>query len=429
MSIWSDIFGKRKFDAQFFAFTGKGDLDKPEFHINFDGEHGGALKAYYDCGVLRTVVSRNAQAMANGKWWVIRGTDMTGKDVSGSYTTIAALLSKPNPEQEWSEFIIQAEVYRQVFGHLYIYASAPEGFNVTHAERLWVLAPDEVVFNRDDTATVTLDEETITVPADRICEVKDTGKFTTPIVGARRYNKLFTHKSRVYSARHAIKNIIQAEESIYSINHDRGALGMLSVEDKDASSRVPLHPQEKANIEQQLQGHYGITGRKLKVLFTNAALKWQQMSMTVKDLMLLEGMDKNMETLCNVFDYPKELLIAESKYSNKEAAKGHYEEAIIPFSLIYASKLGRFLGLRPGDNFVIDFSHVPAMKEAEEQKSKVYYQKATAVVKLYEDGILSREEARLEMGYEQQIEGKTMFKDDSNGRIDSGANQSLEGQA
>jgi hypothetical protein len=148
------------------------------------------------------------------------------------------------------------------------------------------------------------------------------------------------------------------------------------------------------------------------------------MSMSVKDLMLFEGMDKNMETLCNVFDYPKDLLVSDAKYSNKQVSKGHYEEAVIPFSQIYASKLGRFLGMRPGDNFVIDFSHVPAMKEAEEQKAKVYYQKATAVQKLYQDGVISREEARLEMGYEEQIEGKTMYEqsDKNNGGTNSGAN-------
>jgi phage portal protein BeeE len=341
-----------------------------------------------------------------------------------SYPNVAALLAKPNPDQEWSEFIIQSEIYRQIYGHLYFYASTPEGLGTSDAYRLWVLSPDEVTINRDDTVTVTLDEQAITVPAQRVCEIKDSGRFTSPIVGARQNKMLFEHKSRVFSARYAIKNIIQAEEAIYSINRDRGALGLLSIEDKDASGRVPLHPVERDNILRQIRGGYGIGEGKSKIYVTNAAMKWQQMSMSVKELMLLEGMDKNMETLCNVFDYPKDLLVSDSKYSNKQVAKGHYEEAVIPFSQIYASKLGRFLGLAPGDNFVIDFSHVPAMKEAEEQKAKTYYQKATAVVKLYEDGVLSREEVRLEMGYEQEIDGKTMFNDknQSNGGTDSGAN-------
>lgn len=429
MSIWSDMFGRGKVDAQFFAYVGNGTPDRPEFYIDFDNDHAGSLKAFQDCGVLRTVVSRNAQAIANGKWWIVRGNGITDPDVSGSYPAISELLKRPNPKQEWSEFIIQCEIYRQIFGNLYIYASAPEGFDTGHSEHIWSIPPDRVIFNRNDTVSITLDDRIIIVKSDRICEIKDSGTFSTPTNKKSLRNNLNIHKSRVYSARFAIKNIIQAEEAIYSINHDRGALGLLSMEDKDASGRIPLQSKEREEILRQMQDRYGITGGKSKVILTNAAIKWQQMSMSVRDLMLLEGMDKNMETICNVFDYPKEMLISDAKYSNKQVAKGHYEDAVIPFSQIYASKLGSFFGLRPGDNFVVDFSHVPAMKDAEEQKAKTYYQKATAVVKLYEDGILSREEARLEMGYEQQIDGKNMFNqnDKSNGGTDSGANQGAQG--
>jgi hypothetical protein len=423
MSIWTDIFSTRKFNAQFFTFT---EGDRVKFHIDFDSGHLGALKALYNCGTLRTVVTRNAQAMANGKWWIVRGNEMENPEILKSYPAISELLENPNPEQDWSELIIQAEIFRQVYGSVFFYASTPEGFGNDAAYRLWAIPPDEVAFS-GEMAIITTDGETITVPRDRLCEVRDTGKFVKPII-RERSQVLDTHHSRVYSARDAIKNIIQAEEAIYSINRDRGALGFLSLEDKDATIRAALPPAEKESLLAQLRETYGITRNKSKIMVINAAMKWQQMSMSVKDLMLIEGMDKNMETLCNVFDYPKDLLVSDAKYSNKQVSKGHYEEAVIPFSQIYAGKLGRFLGLRPGDNFVIDFSHVPAMKEAEEQKAKVYYQKATAVVKLYEDGVLSREEARLEMGYEMEIEGKTMYNQNNNsdGGTDGGANQSVE---
>jgi hypothetical protein len=402
------------------------------FDFGFDREDGlSPARAYNNCAVLRTVVSRNAQSMSNGRWFITDAPDMTGSDVSKGFPAIQKLLTRPNPDQEWGEFIIQCDVYRQLFGSVFIYASTGIGAPNSETEAVWVLAPREVRRKADgSTFEITIDGVMIEVDEERICEVRDTGIFPKPLRRKRNSDYNEHRKGRVHAARFAIKNITQAEEAIYSINRDRGALGAW-VDDSDSpGTKVAISPVEAETLLERLRRAYGIVRSKFKMMVIRHKMKWVPMSMSVRDLMLIEGMNKNLETICNTFDYPMELLVSNSKYSNKEVAKGYYDDAVIPFSLIYASKL-RHLLLNDEAYFVIDFSHVPAMKEAEEQKAKVYYQKATAVVKLYEDGILSREEVRLEMGYEQQVEGKTMFnkKDNSNGGTDSGANQSPQGQA
>lgn len=431
-NYWSNTFGLSA-EAKSVAMEGvhffKYDHPGDGFFINFSDDRISPMKAFDNCGVLRTVIVRNAQSMANGRWYVLDGVDMQASDVSERFPKVAKLLARPNDSQEWPEFIIQCEVYRQLFASAYIYASVPVGFKNDRADSLWALTPNEVQFRgNNDMVVITLHGKDMEVPRENLVEVKDSGKVIDPF-GRRHHGMLWgnEHKSRVHAARYAIQNIIQAEQSIYEINRDRGALGAWVNEEKDAAGSVAMTDSETKSLLQKLREAYGIVRNRFKIMVIGKPMKWQPMSMSVRDLMLIEGMDKNMQTICNTFDYPMELLVSESKYSNKEIAKGYYDDAVVPFSLIYASKLSHLL-LNDEAYFVVDFSHVPAMKVAEEQKAKVYYQKSIAVQKLYTDGVISREEARLEMGYEEQIEGKTMYKtnNQNDGGTNSGAGEEVE---
>lgn len=428
MGYWTNTFGLSD-EAKAVSMEGvhffKYNHPDGGFCIDFTDDHIAPAKAYDTCGLLRTVVSRNGQAMANGKWFILDANNITGSDVSGRFPKAAKLLSRPNPSQEWQEFIVQCEVYRQLFAGVYIYASTPVGFNASRADALWVLPPNDVRFKGDgEVAEITLQGQRIEVSQEHLIEIKDSGRVA---LGRHDQGWDSKRKSRVHAAMFSIKNIIQAEQAIYEINRDRGALGAWVDDVRDVGDRVAMSDKDTNSLLERLRGAYGIVRNRFKMMVINRPMKWQPMSMSVKDLMLIEGMDKNMQTLCNVFDYPVDLLVSESKYSNKEIAKGYYDDAVIPFSDIYASKL-RHLLLNDEAYFVVDFSHVPAMKVSEEQKTKVYYQKAVAVEKMYKDGVISREEARLELGYEEAIEGKTMYKpnNQNDGGTDSSANQEAE---
>lgn len=426
MSYWDNIFGTSN-EARSISREGvhffKYDHPTDGFNVDFESDHLAPRKAFRNCGTLRTVVTRNAQAMANGRWYILDGKDMQASDVSARFPRVVQLLDNPNPKQEWAELVSQCEVIRQLFGSVFIYASAPEGMGLDRTNALWALRPDMVAYIDDDTAEIRLRGKKMRVPRETICEVKDTGSEVEPFIDQHGIYGDDDHNTRTHAARFAIKNIIQAEQSIYEINRDRGALGAWVDDSREASARVAMKPYEVKSLLERFR-EYGINRDRYKQMVINRPMRWQPISMSVRDLMLIEGMAENIKTICNTFDYPMELLVSDSKYSNKEVAKGHYDDAVIPFSLIYAAKLGRLL-LGGNAYFVIDFSHVPAMKVAEEQKSKVFYQKTIAVQKLYQDGVISREEARLEMGYEEQIEGETMYNDKSqnNGGTDGGANQ------
>lgn len=393
-------------------------LQNPQlFGCDWQDEHISPMRAFENCAVLRTVVTRCAQAMSLGKWYVLNKSNLTGDDIVHRHPKIGLLLDNPNRKQVWSEFIIQSEIYRQLFGASWIYASVPEGRTNNYAGELWCLPPSAVsCFDKEGIAKIKLHGEVVEVPLDRLVEIKDSGKEVVAFGRSHHHGYLWSehaeHRGRVHAARFAINNVMIAEQSMYEINRDRGALGMLVDDSNTVGTRTAITPKEEQTLLEKLRS-FGMNRGRFKHMVVRHPMKWVPMSMNVRDLQLIEGMGQSVQTICNAFDYPKEMLVSDSKYSNKETAKGFYDESVIPFSQIYASKFKKLL-LPPDAYFVIDFSEVPAMKEAEKEKATVFLQKTNAVQRLYQDGVISREEARLELGYEETIEGVTMFNEPQN---------------
>lgn len=371
-------------------------------------DHLGPMRAYNNCGVLHTVVSRNCQAMGQGIWTIRDYPDTTGEDITDKFKTCLKLFERPNSEQVWGEFIQQCELYRQLYGRVFIYASIPEGMSIEHVTELWVLP----FAHRRNCADgweweIQFNGHSLRCHCDSIIEIRDSGIECSPMHKAYKDAYLWDYhnSSRYHSARYAIKNIIQAEQAIYEINRDRGAMGILSPETVSSNMVASMTPVEKETLLERLRRAFGISGGKHKFDIANQPMKWTPLTMNVAELMLIEGMDKNLETICNVFDYPKEMLVSDAKYSNKEASKSYYDDSIIPFSKIYASKLQSWL-IKDAAYIVVDFSHIAAMKVAEETKARVFAQKAAAVEKMYRLGVLGITEARAELGYGKQIEGQ-----------------------
>lgn len=368
-------------------------------------------RAYDSCGTLKTVVNRNALAMANGSWWI---SDKDTNDMADRYPDIMQRLAAPNPYQSFQEFIIELEVYRQLYGECYVYFAAAEGKGAQNAYAWWAIAPNRVTItsHRNKLAaergdiTYSIDGN-VSIPEEKMLYIRDVN------VDTNLWPAIDRKANRVYSVRNAINNLILAEEALFAINKDRGALGILSNSAEDAAGHIPMTDTEKEDIQSKFANAYGLAAGQWKVIVTDANLKWQPMTMSVKDLQLLEGMQKNEQSICDVFNYPYELL-SDTRgvtYANKrEAEKAMYEDFVIPMSRIYAEAFTRALQLKDAQ-FMIDFSHLSFMKAADKDKADAFAKNATAVLDLYQRGIISREEARLKLEYDEDIQGQTMFSE------------------
>ena len=382
------------------------------FDINFNSS-GDLVVAYNKCSPVSTVINRLATSMANGKWWIVDDAD---SDVIDKYPNIKSIIDNPNPFQSWQEFIIQLDIYRNIFGEVFIYSPTKTGFE---KQALFVLKPTlvkpivskQIDFFSKKEDIITGYEYNATYFRRVLIEPKDILHIKDVYQNLSDDAIQFSGKSRLTSLEYEIRNVIQAQEAIYSLNSDRGAQGILSNSKKDADGMLPMTKQQKEEIQQEYKQQYGLRNGQRKIIITDASLQWQQMSYNVRDLMLFEGIKQNIESITDAFNYPFELL-ANSKgstYANKnEAKKSLYQDGIMPISDIYSQAFTTFFQLNDGHKFTIDFSHIECLQEAEKEKAESKRALNMANKIAFESGIISAEEWREDLGLDQQINGGTM---------------------
>jgi len=403
----------------FFGFSGNG-CDRG-FCVDLKSCQG-IDRAYYDCSPLSTVIGRNAMAMSNAKWWIVDSDD---NDRGDKYKQITKLLKNPNPIQSWTEFMIQLDTYRQLYGEVFVYAAVPVGYSIQEASALWAIKPDYIeveqtnrLYHQSNINDIVakyylhIDGNRTKLDNDKLLHIKDTFQnlnfCPTNIRGKSRMGGLEDH----------VRNIIQANEAIYSLNTDRGAQGILSNDTKDKIGSLPVTPIEKDTIQKAYNENYGLLKKQWKVILTDASLRWQQMTFNVKDLMLFEGIEENIKRISEAFGYPYELLgnVNGVTFANKKEAKSwHYQDIIIPIAQIYSEKFTQFFGLEK-DRIYADFDHIEVLKESESEKAITIQRKIDAYSKAYQDGAISLEEYRLGLGYDEVITGTTMYNNNTNER-------------
>lgn len=390
----------------------------PDITFNFDSIEG-IDEGYNRCSSLRSIINKNSSALINGKWWIV---DKKDNDVAKKYQGIRLLLNKPNPLQSWSEFISLVDVFRQVYGEVFIHAVVPVGFDIQEASALWVINP--TLINIEITGKMYMQSslEDIVLGyylSDGISKVKLDPNHVLHIRDVSQ-NINFSPdnvrgQSRLVGLENVIRNIVQAEEAIYSLNKDRGAQGMLINKGKNVVGHAPLLPGEKEEIQREYKLKYGLGANKDKVLITNSDLEWQQMTFNVKDLMLFEGIDANIQRLSDALDYPYELLASShgTTYANKlEAKRDYYQNNIIPLSKFYAENFTRFFNLKNA-SFVVDYSGVECLQKSESEKADVLYKLNQAMKIAKSEGVISTAEWRLDIGKDEEIY-KPDQKEDNN---------------
>jgi HK97 family phage portal protein len=415
------LFGYRRFmpsGVDFMSFDGNKDTEP--FYISFD-KLPGVRKAYCKCSPVSTMINRLASSMANGQWWL---TDKDNNDVRNVHTELGLLLKRPNPLQIRTEFIKQVDIYRSLYGITYIWAVIPEGFaSPEDAVALWPLNPERITpvykentrfyYNRNiediiEKYVITVGNETINVNPKEILCIKDNS------LDMLSENEACTTKLK--GLEYEVRNIMQAQEAIYSLNKDRGAMGIITNKSKDASGNIPLIPEEKEELHTEIKKNYGLSHKQAKVIITNADLGWTPMSFNVRDLMLFEGIKQNIESIADAFNYPFELLANQkgTTYANRnEAIKYLYQDNVIPNANIYAEKFTNFFNLENA-KIEIDFSNVEYLKEAQKEKAEALLKMNNALKIAYELNVITREEYREALDLDEKPKGETYYDENTN---------------
>jgi hypothetical protein len=363
--------------GEFWALNGPGGID---YKFSYTG-HSSAVKAYSKCAPLTAIINKKAQAYINGKVYIVnkKGKARDKESKSGVAEKITTLRAKPNPFQSEREFDAQQYIYQQLFGYCLVLPIKPVGFTNIDATALWNIPPSMVDIeetrksflaaknNRDVIRSITLrfGEETTTVPVSDVYIIKDF---------APSFNSVIFPESRICSLELNINNIIGAYESRNVLINYRGALGIISPDSKDSGGALPMLEKDKEALQDEFL-RYGLRNQQWKFIISQAAVKWSQMGVPTRDLMLFEEIEDDIMRICDSYGYPYPLISSAKTNSlggsNTDPNKRIlYQDSIIPESDAIAEQWGNFWGLSEYDLSIIkDFSHVPALQDDEQRKA------------------------------------------------------------
>jgi hypothetical protein len=363
------------------------------------GGHDSSLKAYQKCPPLTAVINRKAQAYINGKTWVMntRGKEATSKEAD----KIRKLLAKPNPLQSWRQFEAQQQIYIQLFGFCIVFPIIPAGFDKygpVEATSLWNIPPymltikesNKIFYQTDqsgiiDSITLVYRNQKTTLPMKSLYIFKD----ITPS-----FNTLIFPESRVCALEMPINNIIGALESRNVLINYRGALGAFTRELPTGQyTDIPMTPTEQKDLQSDF-ARYGLKNKQWKFIITNAALKWQQIGIATKDLMLFEEIDSDTMMICDQYGYPYRLLANNSSNSLggsdvKQYKQLLYQDTIIPEAdSCYEQWNNMFRTEEFNIRLEKTYTHLPILQEDEKDKATARYTRNQALLIEFQNNLI-----------------------------------------
>lgn len=344
-------------------------------------DNNSSLTAYATCPPFAAVLNKLAKNYVNGKTWLM-GKD--GKEAKGGYADkLRKILSRPNPLQTWSEFEAQQDIFINMFAWCPCLPIIPLGFKgIENATSIWniptnICKPKESnkIWYQTDLAGI-VDEIKICyknqesyLPLDKIFIFRD----ITPGISSQVFPD-----SRVQALELPINNIIGAYKSRNVLINYRGALGIISSE-SDKNGYIPIKPGDKESLQADFR-RYGLLNQQWKFIITSAAVKWQQIGVATRELMLFEEIQDDIYRICDAYDFPSPLMSSDKNNalggSNQDPAMASlYQNAIIPTSVLRYEQWNIFF--KTADNnckLEKDYSHIPALQanKVEEGRARLY---------------------------------------------------------
>lgn len=396
--------------------------------MNYGNYHyqGGDLmqyaKAYTLCPPLASILNRSAQAYTNGVLHIhdVRGTDTGPESNKAAAKKIRSLLKKPNPLQTQSQFLSQQNIYKRLFGFCPVLIGKAVGFDNVEAEHLWNIPPflckieeaDGMPYSRSynvgiKSITFCYGDYETNLPLDRVYIFKD---ITTS------FETINIPDSRMMSLVMPVNNIIGAYESRNTLINSRGAMGILTNETKDAFSALPLKEDEKNRILSEYKTKYGLRAGQAGIIITSAALRWQNMTLATKDLMLFEEIEDDANRICEVYNFPPELMGRLGKSvlpaNMQTATRNLYQDSIIPESKNDFEQWNDFFETEKyGITMHLSYNHLAVLQPDKKAEAEARLRRNQALQIEFRNDIITQNQWRIMNGLEPLDDGDVFYSE------------------
>lgn len=399
----SDIFTQKK--ASGVSFVPKNVLNVGGFgNVNpvfLRQSNYSLLDTFYVLGDLFSIIDTIADLSSNIELITVNST---GKEIKDPVTE---LLKKPNKNQNFKDFAYCNYIFYLVLGNSYINKITPEILK-GDGELYTLFAQDVEIITKND---ISYDFRKNEIVKYNVLNNSNSSFLPEEIIHFRTPNVNYNNKgaalnylygySKLSAAIMASTSLQEVYNVIVSMYQKRGAIGILSSKQGD----YPI--QNPADIQEAYFKNYGLHANKSSLLITNASVEYQQMVMDFNKLLTAENKKSNIESLCNVFNYPLPLVFNDaSTYNNLLTARQNlYTIAIIPLVNAFCDTLTRGFNLsKKGLKLVPKLDLIKELQESVEQKSKVY-------MTGFEKGIVTRNEARQSIDLPPVADGEKFIFD------------------
>lgn len=357
----------------------------------------GQANAYSYCPIVTSIITKRGDNLRNGRWCI---EDKNGNEVTKTSNPVFKFLKRPNPLQDFGQFITQAYAFRDIFGVCYMLPLVPVGMGTKSAQSLyivpnWSVTPEytgKTYFQSELSGIIKGYRiegiSRLILPDEMICWYDNCINASLNVTGL--------HQSRLFPLSDQISNFNAAYGGRRNLIEKGGALGMwVNDNAKDGGGRNPITPKEKDQILEDFQNTYGVERGKNPFALTTSSIRFEKAGYPTKDLMLFEEIKDCAQVIAAAYNLsPFDLPWADqTTYTNKDKTdRALYQNVTIPDANSLASLLSEYFQLE--ETLKVYFDHVDCLQKSKKDEADALNAFVTGMSKIYEGKVITKEEYR-----------------------------------
>lgn len=347
--------------------------------------------------VLYSVIMIKARAFGNMKIHVRNKKTLEVEPPSTNKSIpsmLYKLIKKPNVLNSTWEFLQQRKIFEQLYGNSFTYGNFGIGLknDITTLTSLWNVWPQHM--------KVKLTGKYFS--ATEMSDIVKGWKFEYGTYKQEWESDEIMHRNApnldpmdglifgtpiATSLSKPLSNIEIAYESRNVIMKNRGFRAAITSEKGDASGAVPLMPEEKEIVQQEMKD-YGTREGQKQFFFSTMPLKVTPIDQDVMKLGLFEEIATGAMITCNAFGVPEILLklyLQGATFENQqESERRLYQGTIIPESEDDMIALNSFFGLDDTEwELFGTFDHLAVLQKSEKEKAQAYKDTSVYMERLF----------------------------------------------
>jgi hypothetical protein len=189
--------------------------------------------------------------------------------------------------------------------------------------------------------------------------------------------------------KYPLSNTVAAYQYLNCISTEKGGIGVLSSQSKDAMGALPMTPEEKKELEQTYRNENGIEDNQKKIHITTGSVTWSPMSYPTKDLLLMEQIDANFLAILNVLGVNQNLFVNSTYENLKNGLIQTHNDTVVVYADGFTQALSKFIGVPEGYRLVLDYSHLPYLQADKKTDADTFNVVSNGLSTLVTGGIIT----------------------------------------